>query len=106
MGIGPVPATQKALARAGLTAKDLDLVELNEAFAAQSLACVRALGLDPAKVNVNGGAIAIGHPLGASGARILLTLAHELKARGLRYGLASLCIGVGQGLAVILEAER
>jgi acetyl-CoA C-acetyltransferase/3-oxo-5,6-didehydrosuberyl-CoA/3-oxoadipyl-CoA thiolase len=106
MGIGPVPATQKALARAGLTAKDLDLVELNEAFAAQSLACVRALGLDPAKVNVNGGAIAIGHPLGASGARILLTLAHELQARGLRYGLASLCIGVGQGLAVILEAER
>jgi 3-oxoadipyl-CoA thiolase len=106
MGIGPVPATQKALARAGLTAKDLDLVELNEAFAAQSLACVRALGLDPAKVNVNGGAIAIGHPLGASGARILLTLAHELRARGLRYGLASLCIGVGQGLAVILEAER
>jgi acetyl-CoA acetyltransferase family protein len=105
MGIGPVPATQKALARAGLTAKDLDLVELNEAFAAQSLACVRALDLDPAKVNVNGGAIAIGHPLGASGARILLTLAHELKARGLRYGLATLCIGVGQGLAVILESE-
>jgi 3-oxoadipyl-CoA thiolase len=106
MGIGPVPASQKALARAGLAAKDLDLVELNEAFAAQSLACVRELGLDPARVNVNGGAIAIGHPLGASGARILLTLAHELKRRGLRYGLASLCIGVGQGLAVILEAER
>jgi acetyl-CoA acyltransferase len=112
MGIGPVPATQKALARAGLTAKDLDLVELNEAFAAQSLACLRALGLsekgglDPSRVNVHGGAIAIGHPLGASGARILLTLAHELATRGLRYGLASLCIGVGQGLAVILEAER
>lgn len=106
MGIGPVPASQKALARAGLSAKDIDLVELNEAFAAQSLACVRALGFDTGRVNVNGGAIAIGHPLGASGARILLTLAHELKARGLRYGLASLCIGVGQGLAVILEAER
>ncbi len=106
MGIGPVPASQKALARAGLTAKDLDLVELNEAFAAQSLACVRALGLDASRVNVNGGAIAIGHPLGASGARILLTLAHELRRRGLRYGLASLCIGVGQGLAVIIEAER
>jgi acetyl-CoA C-acetyltransferase/3-oxo-5,6-didehydrosuberyl-CoA/3-oxoadipyl-CoA thiolase len=106
MGIGPVPASQKALARAGLTVKDLDLVELNEAFAAQSLACVRALGLDAARVNVNGGAIALGHPLGASGARILLTLAHELRSRGLRYGLASLCIGVGQGLAVILEAER
>jgi acetyl-CoA acyltransferase len=106
MGIGPVPASQKALARAGLTSKDLDLVELNEAFAAQSLACVRALGLDAARVNVHGGAIALGHPLGASGARILLTLAHELRARGLRYGLASLCIGVGQGLAVILEAER
>jgi acetyl-CoA acetyltransferase family protein len=106
MGIGPVPASQKALARAGLTSKDIDLVELNEAFAAQSLACVRALGFDAARVNVNGGAIALGHPLGASGARILLTLAHELRARGLRYGLASLCIGVGQGLAVILEAER
>jgi acetyl-CoA acetyltransferase len=101
-----VPASQKALARAGLTSKDIDLVELNEAFAAQSLACVRALGFDAARVNVNGGAIALGHPLGASGARILLTLAHELRARGLRYGLASLCIGVGQGLAVILEAER
>jgi 3-oxoadipyl-CoA thiolase len=106
MGIGPVPASKKALERAGLSAKDLDLVELNEAFAAQSLACVRGLGLDPARVNVNGGAIAIGHPLGASGARILLTLAHELKHRGLRYGLATLCIGVGQGLAVIVEAER
>ncbi|GAB4200997.1 MAG: thiolase family protein [Sandaracinaceae bacterium] len=106
MGIGPVPASQKALERAGLSAKDLDLVELNEAFAAQSLACVRELGLDLSRVNVNGGAIAIGHPLGASGARILLTLAHELRRRGLRYGLATLCIGVGQGLAVVLEAER
>ena len=103
MGIGPVPATQKALARAGLTVKDLDRVELNEAFAAQSLACIRALGLDPAKVNVNGGAIAIGHPLGASGARLMLTLVRELERSGGRYGLASLCIGVGQGLAVIVE---
>jgi acetyl-CoA acetyltransferase len=103
MGIGPVPATQKALAKAGLTVKDLDRVELNEAFAAQSLACVRALGLDPAKVNVNGGAIAIGHPLGASGARLMLTLVRELERSGGRYGLASLCIGVGQGLAVIVE---
>jgi len=103
MGIGPVPATQKALAKAGLSVKDLDRVELNEAFAAQSLACVRALGLDPAKVNVNGGAIAIGHPLGASGARLTLTLVHELRRSGGRYGLASLCIGVGQGEALIVE---
>jgi 3-oxoadipyl-CoA thiolase len=103
MGIGPVPATQKALAKAGLSVKDLDRVELNEAFAAQSLACIRALGLDPAKVNVNGGAIAIGHPLGASGARLMLTLVRELQRSGGRYGLASLCIGVGQGQAVIVE---
>jgi 3-oxoadipyl-CoA thiolase len=103
MGIGPVPATQKALAKAGLGVKDLDRVELNEAFAAQSVACVRALGLDVAKVNVNGGAIAIGHPLGASGARLMLTLVRELERSGGRYGLASLCIGVGQGLAVIVE---
>ena len=103
MGIGPVPATQKALAKAGLSVKDLDRVELNEAFAAQSLACTRALGLDPAKVNVNGGAIAIGHPLGASGARLMLTLVRELERSGGRYGLASLCIGVGQGQAVIVE---
>jgi acetyl-CoA acetyltransferase family protein len=103
MGIGPVPATQKALAKAGLKASDIDLVELNEAFAAQSLACVRELGLDESKVNVNGGAIALGHPIGCSGARIVATLAHEMKRRGVRYGLASLCIGVGQGLAVILE---
>ncbi len=106
MGIGPVPATQKALAKAGLKASDLDLVELNEAFAAQSLACVRELGLDPTKVNVNGGAIALGHPIGCSGARIVVTLAHEMKRRGARFGLASLCIGVGQGLAVILERPQ
>ncbi len=106
MGIGPVPASRKALERAGLEVADLDLVELNEAFASQSLASIRALRLDPARVNVNGGAIAIGHPLGASGARILLTLAHELRHRGLRYGLAALCVGVGQGLAVVIEAER
>lgn len=103
MGIGPVPATRKALARSGLGVEDLDLVELNEAFAAQSLACIRDLGLDPARVNVNGGAIALGHPLGASGARILTTLVHELRRRRARYGLATMCIGVGQGIATIVE---
>jgi 3-oxoadipyl-CoA thiolase len=103
MGIGPVPATRKVLARAGLRADQLDLIELNEAFAAQSLACIRELGLDPGKVNVNGGAIALGHPIGCSGARIMVTLAHELARRGGRYGLATLCIGVGQGLAVLIE---
>ncbi len=103
MGIGPIPATQKALAKAKLTAKDLDLVELNEAFAAQSLACVRELGLDPTKVNVGGGAIALGHPIGCSGARIVGTLLHAMKKRDATLGLATLCIGVGQGLAVILE---
>ena len=103
MGIGPVPASQKALKKAGLTVNDLDVVELNEAFAAQSLACVRELGLDPAKVNVNGGAIALGHPIGCSGARIVVTLAHAMQQREARYGLASLCIGVGQGLALVLE---
>ncbi len=103
MGIGPVPAVRKALARAGLSLDQIDLVELNEAFAAQSLACIRDLGLDPAKVNVNGGAIALGHPLGASGARILATLVHEMCRRGARYGLATMCIGVGQGMAMILE---
>ena len=104
MGVGPIPATRAALARAGLTIDDIDLVELNEAFASQVLACQRELGIDPDKLNVNGGAIAIGHPLGASGARLLGTLAHELRARGARYGLATLCIGVGQGLATIIEA--
>jgi acetyl-CoA C-acetyltransferase len=103
MGIGPVPATQKALKRAGLSPKDLDLVELNEAFAAQSLACVRDLELDITKVNVNGGAIALGHPLGCSGARISATLLHELKRRKGRYGLATMCVGVGQGAALIYE---
>jgi 3-oxoadipyl-CoA thiolase len=103
MGVGPVPATRKALERAGLTVDDLDLVELNEAFASQVLASMRELGLDHDKLNVNGGAIAIGHPLGCSGARLLGTLAHELKRRGGRYGLAVLCIGVGQGLACVIE---
>jgi 3-oxoadipyl-CoA thiolase len=104
MGIGPVPASRKVLARAGLSVADLSLVELNEAFAAQSLACMRALEIDPALVNVNGGAIALGHPLGASGARILTTLVHELRRRGGRYGLATMCIGVGQGIAMLVEA--
>jgi 3-oxoadipyl-CoA thiolase len=103
MGIGPIPATQKALARAGLTTGQIDLVELNEAFAAQALPCIRELGLDPAIVNVNGGAIAIGHPLGCSGARLVTTLAHELARRQARLGLATMCIGVGQGISAILE---
>ncbi len=103
MGMGPVPAVRKALERAGLTVDDLDLVELNEAFASQSLACLRELELDPARVNVNGGAIALGHPLGMSGARLATMLVHELRARGGRYGLATMCIGVGQGIATIVE---
>ncbi|MGH2778973.1 MAG: thiolase family protein, partial [Actinomycetota bacterium] len=103
MGIGPVFATLKALERAGLSIDDIDLVELNEAFAAQSLACIRELGLDESKVNVNGGAIALGHPLGCSGARILTTLVHEMNRREVRYGLATMCIGVGQGIATIVE---
>ena len=103
MGRGPVPATLKALDRAGLQVGDLDLVELNEAFAAQSLACIRELGLDGQRVNVNGGAIALGHPLGCSGARIMTTLVHELVRREARYGLATMCIGVGQGIATIVE---
>jgi acetyl-CoA acetyltransferase family protein len=103
MGIGPVPATKKALERAGLEAGDLDLVELNEAFASQSIACIRDLGLDNNKVNVNGGAIAIGHPLGCSGVRISATLLHEMKRREAKYGLATMCIGVGQGAAIIFE---
>ena len=106
MGMGPVPATTKALKRAGLAIEKIDLVELNEAFASQSLACVKELGIDPKKVNVNGGAIALGHPLGCSGARIMTTLIHEMKRRGSTYGLATLCIGVGQGIATIVERVR
>lgn len=106
MGIGPVPATKKALQRAGLTMQDIDLIELNEAFAAQSLACIRDLDLDITKVNVNGGSIALGHPLGCSGVRISTTLLHEMKRRNVRYGLATMCVGVGQGVAVIYEAVR
>ena len=104
MGLGPVPATRKALARAGLRAGELDLIELNEAFAAQAIACIRDLDLDPARVNLYGGAIALGHPLGASGARILTTLVHALRRTGGRYGLATMCIGVGQGIAMVVEA--
>ena len=103
MGLGPVPAVRKALARAGLTMKDIDLIELNEAFASQAIACMRELGMDAAKVNVNGGAIALGHPLGASGARVVTTLVHEMRRRKARYGLATMCIGVGQGMAMIVE---
>jgi acetyl-CoA acetyltransferase len=101
--MGPVPATQKALQRAGLQLQDIDLVELNEAFASQSLACIRELGLDAGKVNVNGGAIAIGHPLGCSGVRISTTLIHEMGRRNSKYGLATMCVGVGQGAAIIYE---
>jgi len=104
MGIGPIPATQKALKRAGLTIEQIDLVELNEAFASQVIACIRELGIDPKKLNVNGGAIALGHPLGCSGARLMTTLVHEMKKRGSRYGLATMCIGVGQGIATVVES--
>lgn len=103
MGLGPVPATRKLLARLGLTVADLDLVELNEAFAAQAIPCIRELGLDPSRVNVSGGAIALGHPLGASGARIATTLVHALRRTGGRFGLATMCIGVGQGIAMVIE---
>ncbi len=103
MGIGPVPATEKALKRAGITVSNLDLIELNEAFASQSIACIHELGLDLEKVNVNGGAIALGHPLGCSGARIATTLLYEMKRRGAHYGLATMCVGVGQGAAMIFE---
>jgi 3-oxoadipyl-CoA thiolase len=103
MGIGPVPAVRKLLERAGVDVADLDLVELNEAFASQSVAVIRELGLDPEKVNVNGGAIAIGHPLGMSGARLVVTLLHELRRRGGRYGVATMCVGVGQGQAALFE---
>jgi 3-oxoadipyl-CoA thiolase len=103
MGVGPVPSTRKALERAGLEPKDIDLVELNEAFASQVLASMRELGFDHDRLNVNGGAIALGHPLGCSGARLIGTLAHELRRRGGRYGVATMCIGVGQGLAAVIE---
>jgi acetyl-CoA acetyltransferase len=103
MGLGPIPATRKALSRAGITTKDLDLIELNEAFAAQAIACIRDLDLDPARVNVSGGAIALGHPLGASGAKVLTTLVHALNRTRGRYGLATMCIGVGQGIALVVE---
>ena len=103
MGLGPIPATRKALDRAGITVADLDVIELNEAFAAQGLACIRDLELDPAKVNIYGGAIALGHPLGATGAKILTTLVHALRRTGGRYGLATMCIGVGQGIAMVVE---
>jgi 3-oxoadipyl-CoA thiolase len=106
MGIGPIPATQKALKRAGLTIDQIDLVELNEAFASQVIACIRELGIDPKKLNVNGGAIALGHPLGCSGARLMTTLIHEMKKRGSRYGLATMCIGVGQGIATVVESVQ
>jgi acetyl-CoA acetyltransferase family protein len=105
MGMGPAPAIRKALERAGLTLQQLDLVEINEAFAPQYLACEKELGLDRDKVNVNGGAIALGHPLGASGARLLLTLSLELRRRGKKYGVASACIGGGQGIAMVVEAQ-
>ena len=104
MGIGPVPATQKALQRAGLKIEDIGLIELNEAFASQSIACVKELNLDPAIVNVNGGAIALGHPLGCSGARISTTLLYEMKKQNIKYGLATMCVGVGQGAAIIYES--
>jgi 3-oxoadipyl-CoA thiolase len=103
MGTGPIPATRTVLRRAGLTLDDIGLVELNEAFAAQTLACIDELGLDPERVNVNGGAIALGHPLGSSGARIVTTLVHEMGRREVRFGLATMCIGLGQGIAAILE---
>jgi acetyl-CoA acetyltransferase family protein len=103
MGIGPIPAVRKLLDRTGISVADLDLVELNEAFASQSLAVVRELGLDEEKVNVNGGAIALGHPLGMSGARLVVSLLHELRRRDGRYGLATLCVGVGQGVAALFE---
>jgi acetyl-CoA acetyltransferase family protein len=103
MGYGPVPATRKALQRAGIEAGDLDLIELNEAFASQSIVCINELGLNPARVNVNGGAIALGHPLGMSGSRLITMLTHELRRTNGRYGLATMCIGVGQGIATVVE---
>ena len=106
MGLGPVPASQKAIYRAGLSLADIDLIELNEAFASQSIACIHDLGLDLQKINVNGGSIALGHPLGCSGVRISTTLVHEMRRRNSRYGLATMCVGVGQGAAIIFEGIR
>ncbi len=103
MGTGPIYATRKALERAGLEVTDIDLIELNEAFASQSIACIHDLGLDLEKVNVNGGAIALGHPLGCSGVRISTTLLHEMRKRKSKYGLATMCVGVGQGAAIVFE---
>ena len=103
MGLGPVPATQKALRRAGLSIDDIGSIELNEAFATQSIACIRRLGLDESRVNADGGAIALGHPLGSSGSRLLVTLLGRMEREGSRYGLATMCVGVGQGAAVIVE---
>ena len=103
MGLGPIPATKKALSIAGISVKDLDLIEANEAFASQAIAVMRELGLDPDKTNVNGGAIALGHPIGASGARIAVTLLHEMRRRSSRIGLATLCIGGGQGASMVFE---
>ena len=103
MGLGPIPATQKALLRAGLRIDDIDVIELNEAFAAQSLACIRELEIPIERVNIHGGAIALGHPLGCSGARIMVTLLHAMEARGAKRGLATMCIGVGQGISTIVE---
>jgi acetyl-CoA C-acetyltransferase len=108
MGYGPIPATRKLLERTGLTVGDIDLVELNEAFAIQALACIKELGMDPTKTNVNGGAVALGHPLGCTGARLMVTLLHEMRRRAMagermRYGLATLCVGVGQGVATLVE---
>ncbi len=106
MGLGPVPAVRKALTRAGIGLADIDLFELNEAFAAQALAVVQDLGVDPARVNVGGGAVALGHPIGASGARVLVTLIHHLRRTGGRYGVASLCVGGGMGVAMVMRRAR
>jgi acetyl-CoA acetyltransferase len=103
MGLGPIPASRKVLARAGRSADQIAIAEINEAFAAQAIPCVEQIGLDPARVNINGGAIAWGHPLGASGARLVLTMMHELAGKGGQFGLASMCIGVGQGIAMMIE---
>ena len=105
MGIGPIPATRKVLERSGLSVEDLDLIELNEAFGSQALACIRELGLNPERTNVNGGAIALGHPLGCTGAKLLTSLIHEMRRREVRLGLCTMCIGVGQGIATIVERE-